>query len=146
MIYFAQLPTGAIKIGTSENVDARLGQLERHYRHPVALLHTIDGGRDIEREMHERFGHLRFGKTEQFRPGPDLMEFIGKPLLVGANPEAVEATESFSSKLVPVRFMMPPKAYEELTRQAERVGLSNSSYAKMLVMKGVAAEKEGGSR
>jgi hypothetical protein len=50
------------------------------------------------------------------------------------------------TKLVPVRFMMPPKAYEELARQAERIGLSNSSYAKMLVMKGVMAEKEGGAK
>ena len=47
------------------------------------------------------------------------------------------------TKLVPVRFMMPPEAYKELTRQADKLGLSNSSYAKMLVMKGVAAEKEG---
>ncbi len=46
-------------------------------------------------------------------------------------------------KLVPVRFMMPSAAYKELARQADRNGLSNSSYAKMLVMRGIAAEKEG---
>ncbi len=31
------------------------------------------------------------GRTEQFRPAPELMEFIGRPLLVGVNPDAVEA-------------------------------------------------------
>jgi Meiotically up-regulated gene 113 len=91
MIYFAQLPTGAIKIGCSEDVDARLGQLEGHYRQPVALLHTMEGDRETEREIHERFSHLRFGRTEQFRPAVDLMTFIGKPLLVSQNPDAVEA-------------------------------------------------------
>jgi hypothetical protein len=45
-------------------------------------------------------------------------------------------------KLVPVRFMMPEAAYRELTRQADRLGLSNSSYAKMLVMKSVVPDKE----
>ena len=49
-------------------------------------------------------------------------------------------------KLVPVRFMMPVGVYKELTRQADKVGLSNSSYAKMLVMKGVAAKKENGAK
>jgi len=44
-------------------------------------------------------------------------------------------------KLMPVRFMMQADAYKELTRQAEKLGLSYSSYAKMLVMKGIAAEK-----
>lgn len=52
-------------------------------------------------------------------------------------------TTQQQKKLVPVRFMMPPEAYKELARQAEENGLSNSSYAKMLVMRGVAAEKAG---
>jgi hypothetical protein len=92
MIYFAQLPsTGAIKIGFSDNVEARLSQLAGHYRERLSLLHVIKGNLDTEREIHERFSHLRLGKTEQFRAGIDLMEFIGKPLLVNINAEAVEA-------------------------------------------------------
>ncbi len=46
---------------------------------------------------------------------------------------------------VPMRFMMPRPEYDELSRQARKLGLSNASYAKMLVMKGVAAE-EGGAK
>jgi len=49
-------------------------------------------------------------------------------------------------KLVPVRFMMPIGAYKELTRQADKNGLSNSSYAKMLVMRGVRTEQEDGAK
>lgn len=92
MIYFLQ-PTdgGAIKIGFTEDLDARRRQLERHYGCPLAILATMPGGREEEAEIHERFDELRLGRTEQFRPAPELMEFIGRPLLVGANPEAVEA-------------------------------------------------------
>lgn len=53
----------------------------------------------------------------------------------------VSATQQ-QKRLVPVRFMMPEEVYKELARQAEKNGLSNSSYAKMVVMRGVAAEKE----
>lgn len=91
MIYFAQLPTGSIKIGYSEDVEARLNQLEKHYRQPLSLLHTMEGDLDTEREIHQRFTHLRFGNSEQFRPGDDLMTFIGKPLLVSVNVALVEA-------------------------------------------------------
>lgn len=94
-IYFAQpLAGGPIKIGCSDDVPRRLRQLEAHYGQPLALLATMSGGRDEEQAIHARFAHLRLGRTEQFRPATDLMTFIGRPLLVGANPEAVEAIAS----------------------------------------------------
>jgi hypothetical protein len=49
------------------------------------------GGRATEKMIHAEFGHLRIGRTEQFRPAPELIAFIGKPLLVGINPDTVEA-------------------------------------------------------
>lgn len=97
MIYFAQpVAGGPIKIGTTTNLDARLKQLEYTYKQPLALLATTEGGREREAEIHEHFRHLRFGRTEQFRPAPELMAFIGKPLLVDANPDLVEAMPSLS--------------------------------------------------
>jgi hypothetical protein len=57
----------------------------------LAVLATMPGNLDDEREIHARFDQLRFGRTEQFRPAPDLMAFVGRPLLVDANPDAVEA-------------------------------------------------------
>jgi hypothetical protein len=91
MIYFAQTPTGSIKIGTTDNLPGRMSQLAGHYGTELVLLTTMPGDKKKERSIHKQFSHLRLGRTEQFRPGSDLMEFIGKPLLVGANPEAVEA-------------------------------------------------------
>lgn len=100
MIYFAQLTTGAIKIGTTEDLDGRLAGLGSYYGEPPALLGTMPGGREREREIHARFAHLRLGRTEQFRPASDLMTFIGKPVLVGANPDAVEMAEPVSKPTV----------------------------------------------
>jgi len=92
MIYFAQaIDGGPVKIGYSADVMARARQLESHYGRPLAILATMKGDRPEEAELHARFAHLRLGRTEQFRPAPDLMAFIGRPLLVGANPDAVEA-------------------------------------------------------
>jgi hypothetical protein len=124
MIYFAQLPTGAIKIGCSGDVETRIGQLEQHYRQPVSLLHTMGGDRDSEREIHVRFAHLRFGKTEQFRPGADLMEFIGKPLLVSTNPEAVEAVEAQTTRLLALRVNDEYAAWIEDLRAVNRTTLA----------------------
>ena len=99
MIYFLQ-PTdgGPIKIGFSADVDTRHKALEAHYRRPLALLATLPGGRTEEAEIHRRFDHLRLdnggsrgARIEQFRPAADLLAFIGRPLLVDANPDAVEA-------------------------------------------------------
>jgi hypothetical protein len=92
MVYFAQLvESGSIKIGCSDNLEGRLQSLESYYGQPLALLATMPGDRSTERQIHNRFAHLRLGKTEQFRPAAELMQFIGKPLLVAANPETVEA-------------------------------------------------------
>lgn len=95
MIYFMQaVDGGPVKIGFTDDLPTRHYQLERNYGRPLAILATMEGGREREAEIHARFAHLRLGKKEQFRPGVDLMQFIGRPLLVGANPDAVELMES----------------------------------------------------
>jgi hypothetical protein len=101
MIYFLQ-PTdgGAVKIGYSDDVDARRRQLESYHGCPPPLLATMPGGATEEAEVHERFAHLRFGSAEQFRPAPDLMAFINCPLPVGADPDAVEVIRPARVELI----------------------------------------------
>jgi hypothetical protein len=92
LIYFAQgVDGGPVKIGTAVDVDRRLAQLEAHYGQPLVLLATMPGGREEEQAIHERFSEIRLGRTEQFKPTFELMTFIGRPLFVGANPDAVVA-------------------------------------------------------
>lgn len=101
MIYFAQ-PTegGPIKIGCSNDAPARLRQFEAHYRCPLSVLATMEGGRDEEAEIHARFASLRLGRTEQFRPAPELIEFMNRPLLVDPNPDAIVAMDGHTRKNV----------------------------------------------
>lgn len=78
MIYFMQpVGGGPIKIGYSKDVQFRKEQLESDYREELVLLATLEGDREQERQWHNRFSHLRIGRTEQFRPGEDLLNAIG---------------------------------------------------------------------
>jgi hypothetical protein len=98
VIYFMQSTEGgSIKIGYTCDLRRRHKQLEKHYGCQLAVLATMPGDLDEEAEIHERFAHLRHARTygqrrrpELFQPAADLMEFIGRPLLVGANPNAIE--------------------------------------------------------
>jgi hypothetical protein len=115
VIYFMQsVDGGPIKIGCSTDVDRRRCQLEATYGTPLAVLGTMEGGPEDEARIHARFSHLRLGKTEQFRPAPDLLAFVGKPLLVGLNPDAVEAMPSKQKPLVvQIRGSLEWKAWVE---------------------------------
>lgn len=91
MIYFVQSPDGGpVKIGHSTNIDVRIKQLRFQFGTPLVLLATMEGGRPEEQALHARFAAHRLGSTEQFRPVAEIMNFIGRPLLVGVDPEAVE--------------------------------------------------------
>lgn len=136
-IYFAQVDRdGPIKIGCSINVDARLKNLESQYGKPLTLLKIMPGGRDEERAIHERFAEHRIGRTEQFRPVAEIMEFIGLPLLVGPNPDAVEAIPSKpwgqSSPMLMIRIDEDSK--DVIRRAAEYRGISLSDYVRMVVV------------
>lgn len=101
MVYFLQsIDGGPVKIGFSTDVDRRREQLEAIYGTPLAVLATLDGGRDEEQALHARFSHLRLGRTEQFRPDAELMAFIGRPLLVDQNSESVDAMPSKAKPMV----------------------------------------------
>jgi hypothetical protein len=139
LIYFLQAVTGGpVKIGTAVNVDRRLAQLESHYGQPLAVLATMEGGPDEEREIHARFAHLRFERQgrrgrrpEQFRPAAELMEFIGRPLLVGPNPDAVEAIEPRHVRDTnPIRLDLPLDIHHLLRKVAADENVSMAAYAR----------------
>ena len=130
MIYFAQLPTGSIKIGYSANVPLRMYQLRLYYGEELALLHVMDGDRAAEREIHARFAAHRFGPREQFRPVPEIMEFIGRPVLASANPDAIEVMER---PVIPMDIMVSVEDRNRLLVAAAMAGKSMSSYLRALV-------------
>lgn len=141
LVYFVQgVEGGTIKIGTSVNVPSRVKQLESHYKQPLTVLATMPGGRAEERALHARFAHLRFGKSEQFRPEPDLLAFINRPLFVNANP----VVEAMASDRKPVRLTLSPSDHDWLAECAASVGLSMSSYVRMVVIEAIRAEQAKG--
>ena len=111
---------GPVEIGCSVDVDRRREQLEATYGKPLALLHSMPGGRDEERAIHRRFARHRLGRTERFRPATELMEFIGRPLLACANPDAVAAMPG--PVAYPVRIELDEENKRLLNRVAEHPG------------------------
>ena len=87
--------------------------------------------------MHVRFAHLRFGRTEQFRPAADLMAFIGLPLFVSANPDAVEA---MPVETKPIRLDLSPETHRHLRVIAAYRNKSMATYAREIIER-IAKEK-----
>lgn len=142
MIYFVQsVDGGPVKIGHTDNLEQRLVQLESHYGTPLAVLATMDGDRSVEAGLHERFAHLRFGRTEQFRPAVEIFAFIGKPLLVSANPDAVEAMKPATASI-----WLKPDAYKSASLAARFRGMKLIDYLTMVVQAAADRDIEEGHR
>jgi hypothetical protein len=93
-IYFMRpIHVGTIKIGYSDDIQERRKRLQRHYGCRLRILATIEGGYEKEQEIFQRFKHLRVGLTEQFRPAPELMEFIGHPRVLDEDLKAARPME-----------------------------------------------------
>jgi len=79
-LYFIQNESGLIKIGLSENPEARLKALQQGTVDTLTLLKAVPPSptRLTEHQVHKRFKHLRVrDDREWFRPAPELLEFIG---------------------------------------------------------------------
>ena len=75
-VYFAQCDNGGpVKIGMSNNPISRVYALNTSNPSKVHLLATMPGGRELEREMHERFAGYRLN-GEWFDPARELLDFI----------------------------------------------------------------------
>ena len=75
-MYFIQgCETQRIKIGISHDVNSRLKGIQSS--EPLKLLAVIkQGGKDLERRLHQKFQDLRV-HGEWFKPDPQLLEYIG---------------------------------------------------------------------
>jgi hypothetical protein len=84
VIYFARISSTSLKIGftVDQDLTTRMRRLSSGYGHRVELLAFMEGGRDVERLMHERFSNYRLGKPEHFRLAPEILGFVGHPLLM----------------------------------------------------------------
>jgi hypothetical protein len=75
-VYFIQQGEGgAIKIGYSATPEKRLLSLKTASPFPLRLLKIIEGGKTLERELHQRFAALHID-GEWFNPNSELLEYI----------------------------------------------------------------------
>lgn len=81
-VYFVRCQE-PIKIGVAADVAARIADLQGANPHELELLAQVRGGRDFERQLHERFVQARI-RGEWFRPVEDLLLVIEKAREVAA--------------------------------------------------------------
>lgn len=74
VVYFVQRRDGAIKIGTTAHLRARLASLTREHG-TLAVLGLMRGGFTEETQTHKRFEDARLG-GEWFSPSTELLSFI----------------------------------------------------------------------
>ncbi|RLC17902.1 MAG: hypothetical protein DRI57_09140 [Deltaproteobacteria bacterium] len=98
MIYFIQLGTdGPIKIGTSENPQARLAQLQTSNPEKLHLLGTMTGNNSMETKLHQTFSPFRL-EGEWFSPASELLKFISE------NADATETSGTGSIQFLEKEF------------------------------------------
>ena len=73
-VYFIRSPT-AVKIGRSKDTKRRLGVLQTGHPEPLSLAATCEGGRELERQYHDRFKDYRLA-GEWFSPHPEILAEI----------------------------------------------------------------------
>lgn len=74
-VYFLRSPSGVVKIGRTNNPGKRMKMLQTGSPVPFLPMLVVNGGREIEEAMHERFRYLR-EHGEWFRNEGDLKSFL----------------------------------------------------------------------
>jgi hypothetical protein len=100
MIYFVQ-PAGSqvVKIGYAQHVPARFGNLQTAHAEELLLLGVLSGTEAKERELHDRFSHLRV-RGEWFRYTPEIQEFLFEHVVPYSAP--YQATDDELSPAAPL--------------------------------------------
>lgn len=76
MIYFVA-QKDKIKIGTTNNINQRLKNLSTSSPHPLVLLATMDGDKEIEKQLHFRFHKYKVCR-EWFSCSEEIKQFINE--------------------------------------------------------------------
>lgn len=99
-VYFLHAPSvNLLKIGYSGDPERRFEQVRLISPVPLRVIGVIDGGAEMERQLHERFAHLR-SHGEWFHATAELMNFASLESLMAAwNAASPDAREEFLSRI-----------------------------------------------
>jgi len=80
VVYFARLESEPIptrvKIGFSTNLLRRLDEYRRDHREHLVVIGTIQGGAELEAEIHRRFAADRIGTPKWFNPSEEILSYL----------------------------------------------------------------------
>ncbi|MFF1291838.1 MULTISPECIES: hypothetical protein [unclassified Streptomyces] len=97
--YVVRMANGNVKIGMTRKKDlSRLERVAEEYNqgNPVEILAVLKGGRTTELNAFHLWNHLRVPEeVEQFRPDPELMEWIAEQGIDPSGKAVVEAYEEW---------------------------------------------------
>lgn len=75
-VYFMHAQeAGLVKIGATSSLNSRLMALQNGGPVPLVLIGLVDGGKSVEREIHNQWAHLR-SHGEWFQASADLISYI----------------------------------------------------------------------
>lgn len=122
MIYFIRgTRSGMVKIGATDSLKRRLGELQTGSPEPLEVLALVEGGADQERMLHERFSDAR-ALGEWFHPHNELLSFIEKlardprlhPALARLTTrQRVRGTQRSGGRLEPIRLAAAQAGFSE---------------------------------
>jgi hypothetical protein len=75
VVYFIRIEGGNIKIGTTTNMRRRMAAFATGICDPFSLVGCVPGGREEEREIHNRLARWRV-RGEWFKPAKEVTTFI----------------------------------------------------------------------
>jgi hypothetical protein len=139
MVYFAQTPTGSIKIGTTVWFPRRMKAHAR--RCAMALLGVHDGGPAEERAVHRRFAHLRLDagrpgrRPELFRPDPELVGYVAENC---RDPDLLDRLHEVKGWEVIVRLEPPAPDHKEFRNLAPEEETNMALLARRIIQEYIA--------
>jgi hypothetical protein len=152
-VYFVQAQGGPIKIGvTGGDVKGRLAGLRNGSPTELELRATMNGGRELERWVHEQFAEFRL-HGEWFAPAPRLLEFVeslatNEPFEIDISHaderEFTDLLEQDITEEAPVvgartkvaRTRLNAAEYLQWQEGARNAGVSPSQYLRDLIVRG----------
>lgn len=140
MIYAMQPAGGGpIKLGFTTNLAARRTTIQSTYGREMVVLWHAEGDREDEKALLSRFAHLRFGRTEQFLPGRDLLAFIGRMDAAPASEDECQFMEPVANR-ASVKIDAEAMYYAKIA--ASNRGIGVGQYLDLVVGKVARAEWE----
>lgn len=132
VVYFVQagLAGRPVKIGHAQEMSRRIVSLQLGCPEPLEVLLAVAGERELERELHKRFAHLRIHQ-EWFRADRGLMSCI---LEMSQSYPVVPTRKRGDLNVRPkVRASKRPQlTYKECQEAAHRLGVTTSDHWRVL--------------